>query len=306
MQRAYWQNLVLGVVGLAGLVMCMGRSVAMAQDAKPVTQVKSGKVTAEIMADRAAVTPGSTLHVAVRLQMEPGWHVYWLNPGDTGYATTAEFTFDGGTLGSVHWPVPIQFEQPGEMVGYGYENEVVIVAVGYVGRDAAPGSQVMVRAKVRWLSCKDVCVPGEAELSLTVPVISEAAAGRREMDAYPPGKLVIDPWMKAMPRRAGDARGPVTGVRVEAVAGSDRRQIVIDHAPVAGVEFFPGAGKSVELREVELTRMTDRTVVGYRAQVYDRQMPDEVVRSMLIFRDADGQRRGVWIELRSADVVGGP
>src|SRR5690554_6034089 len=42
---------------------------------------------AELVTDRVAVQPGESFDVALRIDMEEGWHSYWLNAGDSGLET---------------------------------------------------------------------------------------------------------------------------------------------------------------------------------------------------------------------------
>jgi len=50
--------------------------------------VQTGHVTAELVAEQDALVPGTTATVALRLAIEPGWHTYWRNPGESGLPTT--------------------------------------------------------------------------------------------------------------------------------------------------------------------------------------------------------------------------
>src|SRR5687768_8264465 len=74
-------------------------------------------VKAELLADTSAVKPGSTFRVGVRLTLEPGWHVYWINPGDSGVATKVKIDApEGFKVGDVCYPVPTKFDQPGQAI----------------------------------------------------------------------------------------------------------------------------------------------------------------------------------------------
>ncbi|MEO9163499.1 MAG: protein-disulfide reductase DsbD domain-containing protein, partial [Casimicrobiaceae bacterium] len=58
---------------------------AVAAHAAPV---RTGHVTAELVGDQTALVPGTTTTLALRLAIEPGWHTYWRNPGESGLPTT--------------------------------------------------------------------------------------------------------------------------------------------------------------------------------------------------------------------------
>ena len=49
-------------------------------------------VKAELLAEPAAIRPAEPFWVGVRLTMKEHWHTYWRNPGDSGGATTLDWT----------------------------------------------------------------------------------------------------------------------------------------------------------------------------------------------------------------------
>ncbi|MEM6457980.1 MAG: protein-disulfide reductase DsbD domain-containing protein [Planctomycetota bacterium] len=134
-------------------------------------------VQAELIARHTAAVPGRTLQVAVRLEMAPGWHTYWRNPGDSGMATSLEWDLpDGFAIGPIVWPAPEYFEVGG-LASYGYEDEVLL-PVGIGVPRGFSGESVTLLARADWLVCKETCIPGGADLSLTVPVTADRTAVR--------------------------------------------------------------------------------------------------------------------------------
>jgi DsbC/DsbD-like thiol-disulfide interchange protein len=131
---------------------------------------------ATLVAETDAVEPGRPLSVGIRLQMEPGWHIYWRNPGDSGLPTRVKWTLPPGfEAGEIRWPYPIRFTT-GPLASYGYAHEVLLPAEIRV--PAAPaGREVRIAARVDWLECRDVCLPGKTELSLALPVRAGARPG---------------------------------------------------------------------------------------------------------------------------------
>src|SRR6188768_320064 len=78
-------------------------------------------VKAELLADTTGLTNGQHFRLGVRFQLQPKWHVYWINPGDAGLATSVQFTIPkakGLRAGPLRWPIPIAWNQPGNVVGY--------------------------------------------------------------------------------------------------------------------------------------------------------------------------------------------
>src|ERR1700722_3147986 len=79
-------------------------------------------VQAELLANTSAIQPGKPFWLGVRLTIDPGWHVYWKNPGDAGLATRVKFTLPNGfSAGPLQFPTPHRFDQPGNIVAFGYE-----------------------------------------------------------------------------------------------------------------------------------------------------------------------------------------
>jgi DsbC/DsbD-like thiol-disulfide interchange protein len=137
-----------------------------------VAGAKGGNVEASLVAAGDAVVPGLSLDVGIRLRMKRGWHVYWKNPGDSGLPPTVLWTLpEGFQPGPVEWPAPTRFLDEG-LVTYGYHDEVVLpVSIHTPG--SLKGDSVTIAARVDWLECKDICVPGSATLQLRLPVRAE-------------------------------------------------------------------------------------------------------------------------------------
>src|SRR5215471_13196208 len=74
-----------------------------------------------------AAKAGDTVLVGVQMKMEPDWHTYWKNPGESGQATEIKWTLPVGvTAGEIQWPLPYKIP-PADVVTYGYEHEVVLL-----------------------------------------------------------------------------------------------------------------------------------------------------------------------------------
>ncbi|TVQ10853.1 MAG: hypothetical protein EA364_11630 [Balneolaceae bacterium] len=158
-------------------------------------------VRASIVTEAAAVTPGGTLLAGIRLQMEDGWYVYWKNPGDSGIPTSVSWNLpEGYTAGDLMWPWPGIFYTD-SFISYGYKEEVVLFTELKAPDDAETGSEVALSASVTWLVCKDICIPGRAELTGNVRVTENRPAvvsEKRELfDTYRERLPVTVPGLEA-------------------------------------------------------------------------------------------------------------
>lgn len=142
-------------------------------------------VAAKLTADTTAVVPGQSFRLGVELKLQPGWHVYYKVPGDIGRGTTVELQAPQGlTSTDSRWAKPYRFEDSG-LVTYGYVDGTVIVIPVTVPASYKPGDKLQVKVLVTWLACNNSCIPGEAELTLELPVVAVAGlnVSRPDMDA---------------------------------------------------------------------------------------------------------------------------
>ena len=132
--------------------------------------VENGHVDVELFADVTAVKPGDTFQLGIRMTIEPGWHVYWRNPGDTGRELAMEWTWpEGFTQGPVQWPAPRKIKS-GDSYSYGHEDEALLLIPVTVPTTAPQGTPATFKVRLRWLVCKEACLPGRADLSLDIPI----------------------------------------------------------------------------------------------------------------------------------------
>jgi thiol:disulfide interchange protein len=125
-------------------------------------------VAASLVAETRSVVPGHPLQVALRQQIQPGWHTYWLNPGDSGLPTTIEWTLPPGfTAGAIVWPTPKRISY-GPVVDYGYESEILLPVTIEVPANLPPG-EVVLSAHASWLVCADSCIPEDTTVTLSIP-----------------------------------------------------------------------------------------------------------------------------------------
>ncbi len=159
------------------LLLFLAFALTLATGSLPVSAapVQAPHVEAELVASQAVAVPGKRVTVALRLAHEAGWHTYWKNPGDSGMPTRITWTLPAGvTAGGILWPRPERLPV-GPLMNYGYEGEVLLLTELDVPASWSAGESLTIGAKVDWLICKDVCIPGGTTLSLVLPT---AAAPR--------------------------------------------------------------------------------------------------------------------------------
>lgn len=158
----------------------------------------------------AGATTGSAekLGLGLEFRLNPGWKIYWRSPGDAGFPPVVNWSGSTNLAGAeMDWPAPERFSVLGlETVGYKHAVVLPISASLF-----EPGKAADLRARVRFLTCDDICVPYEVGLDLALPAGPAVST---------PEAALIDAWRARVP--------------VPATAGKETAPIVIEQAEVAG------------------------------------------------------------------------
>lgn len=204
-------------------------------------QIHQGRriVTPRLVTDVAAVQPGRAFTVGVYFQIEPGWHIYWENPGDAGLPIRVTWTLpEGFRVSPLRWPTPRRYTESGGMTAFGYQDEAMVLAT-VIPPASLSGESVVLEAAANWLVCKEVCLPGAAKLQLTLPI------GRTEPG---PEAELIARFARAVPQPM--SRSSIRVVKVEWTPQDARRGTLrLELAGrVAVQEFFPRRMKGAAIQ----------------------------------------------------------
>lgn len=158
---------------LAGLTVALALVLASIQGAAAGSTAITERVRAELIADAATVEPGQTIWVGLVLELADGWHTYWRNPGDSGEPTQIDWQLPAGVeAGEIQWPAPERIPY-GPLVNFGYHGRVTLLVEVSVLSDWPADRPLELKAAAGWLVCKDICIPEQADLTLSLA----AAAG---------------------------------------------------------------------------------------------------------------------------------
>jgi DsbC/DsbD-like thiol-disulfide interchange protein len=128
---AFWKScfwaLVLCALGLPG-------ARALAQDA----QLTAPHVHLDLVVPQKQLVQGSRVTAGLHFTLEKGWHIYWLNAGDSGEPPTVKWTLPAGVSAApFEYPAPRRLPL-GPLMDFGYENEVTFPVPITVASDAKP------------------------------------------------------------------------------------------------------------------------------------------------------------------------
>jgi thiol:disulfide interchange protein DsbD len=152
-----------------------------------------------LISERTALTPGSSQWIGLRFDLEPGWHIYWTNPGDSGEPPKVNWNLPRGIQASdLQFPAPQRIKDH-SLIDYGYQDKVILLSQLTVPQSST-FNKADIAADVRYLVCREVCVPGKEHVSVTLPVAAGAksspddnaiqSARMRLPQALPAGMLV--------------------------------------------------------------------------------------------------------------------
>ncbi|MEN6543329.1 protein-disulfide reductase DsbD domain-containing protein [Parvibaculum sp.] len=158
----------------------------------------------------------------IRMEMAPGWHTYWRVPGDSGFAPKFDWSASRNVASvDLRWPAPERFDAPGDST-FGYAKEVVWPVL-VTPKDAK--KPVKLALKFSYGICSNICVPGEAELTLAIPASTDAAPT--------PEAEIIDRFLARVPREPADpslvsVRSDGSALRVRYRGAGEVPQLIVE------------------------------------------------------------------------------
>ncbi|MDQ6860682.1 MAG: thioredoxin family protein [Verrucomicrobiota bacterium] len=214
-------------------------------------------VHAELIANTSAIMPGKPFQVGLLLRMAPGWHTYWKFPGDAGIPTEMKWNLPADwRAGEIQWPVPLKIDEPGDILIYGYHDEVLLMQK-ITPAATLSGSTVKLSAEATWLVCEKICIPGSATVGLELPLNQSAAPAnedlfRRYQNALP------QPWPKDA-NAAWSREGDALVLRVKSNALGDP----------GSADFYPLPSESVVVGHPSTAREGDGVAIRIPIETSD-------------------------------------
>jgi thiol:disulfide interchange protein DsbD len=132
-------------------------------------QAETSHIKATLVSESSTFTPGKDFMVGIHFIIDKGWHLYWLNPGDSGLPPSVTWHLPKGfKAGDLVWPLPTRLPLP-SLMDYGYQDQLLLMAPIHVSKNVQAGSPVTLKADVKWLVCREECIPGKGTIRLTLP-----------------------------------------------------------------------------------------------------------------------------------------
>ena len=172
-----------------------------------VTQVLAPpKTSTGLVPSDLIVRPGSKFMIALHMKMAPGWHSYYLNPGESGQATSIKWHLPPGfTTGPIRWPTPKRIVVS-DVAGYVYEGDAWLITEVSAPKNLSVGRSVQISAEASWLLCREACFPQSSHLSVNLKTGSAIASNPDFVSA----RSTLVPPLQGKAPRAFSKGGPVT------------------------------------------------------------------------------------------------
>jgi thiol:disulfide interchange protein DsbD len=202
--------------------------VLIATSAAMAQQVPTQHARVELLARQASVQPGSDLQLGVHFLLEKGWHIYWINPGDSGQPPSFKWHLPlNFSAGEMRWPRPDRMQMSKELVDYGYHDDVLLPLTIHASSTISNHTPVEFSVEVKWLICREVCIPEHAQLQLLLPVAATAKINEQSAQLFAKTmKLLPQPLPRAW--------------RVSFTSAKDELALTINAGKsIAHAEFFP-------------------------------------------------------------------
>ncbi len=151
-----------------------------------IPAVAQTHIQPQLVAESSAPAANAAVAIALDMRTDKGWHGYWSNPGEAGFAPRLKWTLPKGVtlVGDPQYPVP-QTLIVADLMNYVFEGDHALVMRFDIAPGLAKGTPLPIRVDAEWLVCTDeVCVPERGTYSLDLKVGDGARDAQLAFDAF--------------------------------------------------------------------------------------------------------------------------
>jgi len=248
--------------------------------------------TVKLISSASVLTPGMTFKIGVLFNIKPSWHIYWKNSGDAGYATSVKFKLPKGfSVTKLKWPSPEVFTQLGGVLGYGYNNSVLLWAE--VKTPAlAPEQSIPISARIKWLNCGDVCIPDNKTLNLQLHSGPYASNTNEEL---------FSEWENRIPLPLSRNSNRFTPVIKGSSDKSGKKYTIILEwkQPPEEVHWFPNPPSSVKVTDIRIMHNLITTTIQFKIKTAEGTPLPSSFESVVVCKNNKGDVLGTILPVKS-------
>ncbi len=132
--------------------------------------------------------------IGIYIHLKEGWHSYWKQPGESGKALTVKWILPkGATIDPLSWPFPERFTAGSvpiftensnkpqlnkSLISFGYKQPFLLYTTlylpnKYIKITTQKNQAIKISAEVDWLICKELCIPFNQNIHLSLPINKE-------------------------------------------------------------------------------------------------------------------------------------
>ena len=168
-----------------------------------------------IVGNTNIISEPGVIQLGYKFIFTPGWHTYWINPGDSGGPPIFEFNSPSGwDINENVWPGPQKIIYP-PLMTFGYVDEVIFPFELNLKNLNDQATEIT----TKFLVCDDICVPEEATLLLSLK------NGILNIDEKPEE---LKKWLNRVPIRAPP----------EMVLSSNENNFTLEYASLNSNSYF--------------------------------------------------------------------
>jgi DsbC/DsbD-like thiol-disulfide interchange protein len=258
-----------------------------------VVSAQEQHAQAELLANVSTINPGQPFMVGVHFKIDPGWHIYWSNPGDSGLATDVKLKLpDGFTAGPVQFPVPKRLALPGDVINYAYEDEVMLL-IQVTPPKELTDKTISIGGKASWLVCKDDCVPGSGKLLMDLGV--DTASVPENVDLF-------KTWESRLPIHVGqsaDVKSIDGAFKKGNKADGDQASITVHWASAPPVVYYlPDATKTGDVSNIQVATSGSVTTITFtvKGAIENQSLP-----GLVTYTNKSGELAGVVSSIAASE-----
>lgn len=252
-------------------------------------------VKATLVSDVSSVKPGDTFSVGVLFELKPGWHIYWKNPGDSGLPTTLNLDLPKGfEEGSLKWPVPEKFISNNVNLNYGYKDSILLWREIKAPDDVSRIFPLEIKGKTSWVSCREICIPGETDVKLNLNFVYSFTANSSSL---------FEKWRQKLPLKNDKLENYMTiSEDIENRGNSKLHKITIEwEQHIKDFGFFPAPPNSLKLEDINYSHngIENRSQITFTTSVFKgHKLNVKTLDSLLVWTDKTGKKTGIELPIK--------
>ncbi|MGC9034508.1 MAG: protein-disulfide reductase DsbD family protein [Verrucomicrobiia bacterium] len=257
------------------------------------SQVSHGSESAaNLLLNLNSVRKGEEILAGIHIKLSQGWHLYWINPGESGAPPKINWALpDGFKAGEPIFQIPTKHTLGG-VTSYVIENETVLIVPIKTAPNLKDGEYIL-NADVEWLECKELCRPAKAKIQNKIIV------GNQNVSSS--DSSLISEWLKKTPylNNYNNIISSAFGTWKKVESGSNKYGFTLEvnsTYPIA--DFFPYPSEQIDFEIPTIVEKSgeNRYIIKKDAILTGKTLPSQIG-GVLTFsiKTADG-REGVEVK----------